>query len=138
MIIVDTNVISEPLRSRHDERVREWLNRQAPETLYLSAVTVAELMLGVELLPGGRRKDELRSAVESVVVEVFRGRILDFDSDVAMTYAPLLARARGRGIAISVADGQIAATASHHGFAVATRDVQPFEALGLAVINPWL
>ena len=137
MIVVDTNVISEPLRSAHDERVRQWLNRQAPETLYLSAITVAELMLGVELLPDGRRKDELRSAVESVVADTFAGRILDFDSGVAMTYASLVAGARGQGITVSVADGQIAATASHHGFAVATRDVQPFEAVGLTVINPW-
>ena len=137
MIIVDTNVISEPLRTRHDERVREWLNRQAPETLYLSAITVAELMLGVELLPEGRRRDELKSAVESIVADTFRGRVLDFDSGVAMTYAPLMASARRNGIAVSVADGQIAATASHHSFAVATRDVQPFEAVGLTVINPW-
>ena len=137
MIVVDTNVISEPLRSAHDERVRQWLNRQAPETLYLSAITVAELMLGVELLPDGRRKDELRSAVESVVADTFAGRLLDFDSGVAMTYASLVAGARGQGITVSVADGQIAATASHHGFAVATRDVQPFEAVGLTVINPW-
>lgn len=137
MIVVDTNVISEPLRSAHDEGVREWLNRQAPETLYLSAITVAELMLGVELLPDGRRKDDLRSAVESVVADTFVGRVLDFDSGVAMTYASLVAHARRQGIAVSVADGQIAATASHHGFAVATRDVQPFEAVGLTVINPW-
>ena len=137
MIVVDTNVISEPLRSAHDERVRQWLNRPAPETLYLSAITVAELMLGVELLPDGRRKDDLRSAVESVVADTFAGRVLDFDSGVAMTYASLVAGARGQGITVSVADGQIAATASHHGFAVATRDVQPFEAVGLTVINPW-
>jgi predicted nucleic acid-binding protein len=138
VIVVDTNVISEPLRTHHDARVRDWLNRQAPETLYLSAVTVAELMLGVELLPTGRRRDDLRSAVESVVSDRFAGRILDFDSGVAMTYASMVADARTRGIAVSVADGQIAATASHHGFAVATRDVQPFEAVGLNVINPWL
>lgn len=137
MIIVDTNVISEPLRSAHDERVREWLNRQAPETLYLSVITVAELMLGVELLSDGRRKGELRSAVGSVVADTFRGRVLDFDSDVALTYAVLMARARRQGVAVSVADGQIAATARHHGFAVATGDVQPFEAVGLTVINPW-
>ncbi len=137
MIVVDTNVISEPLRSAHDERVRGWLNRQEPETLYLSAMTVAELMLGVELLPDGRRRDELRHAVESIVTDTFRGRVLDFDSGVALTYAPLMARARRQGVAVSVADGQIAATASHHGFAVATRDVQPFEAVGLTVINPW-
>lgn len=137
MIVVDTNVISEPLRSAHDERVRQWLNRQAPETLYLSAITVAEVMLGVELLPDGRRKDDLRSDVESVVADTFAGRVLDFDSGVAMTYASLVARARRQGIAVSVADGQIAATASHHGFTVATKDVQPFEAVGLTVINPW-
>ena len=137
MIVVDTNVISEPLRSRHDQGVRDWLNRQAPETFYLSAITVAELMLGVGVYRRAAGRDELRGAVESIVTDTFRGRVLDFDSDVAMTYAPLMAGARRQRIAVSVAYGKIAATASHHGFAVATRDVQPFEAVGLTVINPW-
>jgi predicted nucleic acid-binding protein len=137
VIVVDTNVISEPLRAGHDPRVRSWLNRQAPETLYLSAVTVAELTLGVELLPEGRRRTELRAAVSSVIGDVFRGRVLPFDAAVAETYASLVARARARGRSVSFADGQIAATASHHGFAVATRDVGPFEACGVTVIDPW-
>ncbi|VXB34529.1 type II toxin-antitoxin system VapC family toxin [Aeromicrobium sp. 9AM] len=137
MIVVDTNVISEPLRKGHEQRVRDWLNRQAPETLYLSAVTVAELTLGVELLSDGRRKDDLRGAVRSLIAETFRGRVLAFDGAVAQAYASLVADARMRGRSISFADGQIAATASHHSFAVATRDTSPFEACGLTVINPW-
>lgn len=137
MIVVDANVISEPLRQGHDRRVRDWLNRQEPETLYLSAVTVAELSLGVELLPDGRRKDDLRGAIGSLIAEVFRGRVLAFDAGVAGAYGSLIADTRARGLAVSFADGQIAATASHHGFAVATRDTGPFEACGLTVINPW-
>lgn len=137
MIILDTNVVSEPLRPRPDPHVRSWLNRQAPETLYLSAVTVAELMLGVEVLPNGRRRSELRTSVGTVIADVFGDRVLPFDEAVAEAYASLIASARAGGRSVSFADGQIAATASFHGFAVATRDATPFEACGVTVIDPW-
>ena len=136
MIVLDTNVLSEPLRSRPDGIVAEWLDRHDPETLFLTSVTVAEALFGVELMPEGRRRDQLREATEAIIA-VFGERVLDFDRSAATEYATRVASCRRTGIPVSVADGQIGAIAAAHGFAVATRDVEPFAALGLDVIDPW-
>ncbi len=138
MIILDTNVISEPMRPKGDPAVRAWLDEQAAETLYLTATSLSELLLGVELLPDGARKEGLGAALAELVAALFEARVLPFDREAAMVYAPLVGRARALGQAISVADGQIAAIAAAHGFAVATRDTGPFEAAGVPVIDPWV
>ncbi len=137
MILVDTNVVSEPLRPEPDPRVGEWLNRQNAETLYLSAITVSELLLGVALLPKGRRRNRLGQAVDEIVSELFAGRILSFDENAARHHAGLTAATRATGHSISLADGMIAATAKAHDYAVATRDVTPFSLAGVEVIDPW-
>lgn len=138
MILLDTNVISEPLRKTPNPRVVEWIDAQTIETLYLSAITVAELRLGVAVLPSGKRKDNLRSRLEQEVLVLFRDRVLPFDLPASDSFAQLMAQARATGAAIGRTDGWIAATASAHGFAVATRDTAPFAAAGLAVIDPWV
>ena len=137
MILLDTNVISEPLRPSGDAAVLAWIDAQIVETLYLSAISLAELRLGMATLPAGKRKDVLYSSFEQRVLPVFAGRILPFDSAASEAYAVLRARARAQGKAIAPADGYIAATAKSHGLIVATRDTGPFEAVGLTVINPW-
>ena len=138
MILVDTNVISETLRQQPDPAVVRWMDAQSIETLYLSAVTVAELRYGIAVLPEGRRRQVLHSGLEQSVLPLFEGRILSFDGTVAESYAELMAAARRRGRGVSAADGYIAATAHAAGLMVATRDTSPFEAVGLAVVNPWL
>jgi predicted nucleic acid-binding protein len=137
MILLDTNVISEPLRPAGDAAVLAWIDAQIVETLYLSAISLAELRLGMATLPAGKRKDVLHSSFEQRVLPLFAGRILPFDSAASEAYAVLRARARVQGKAIAPADGYIAATAKSHGLIVATRDTRPFEAVGLTVINPW-
>ena len=137
MILLDTNVISEPLRPAGDAAVLAWIDAQIVETLYLSAISLAELLLGMATLPAGKRKDVLHSSFEQRVLPLFAGRILPFDSAASEAYAVLRARARVQGKAIAPADGYIAATAISHGLIVATRDTSPFEAVGLTVINPW-
>lgn len=138
MILVDTNVISETLRQQPDPAVVRWMDTQSIETLYLSAVTVAELRYGIAVLPEGRRRQVLHSGLEQSVLPLFEGRILPFDGATAESYAELMAAARRRGRGVSAADGYIAATAHAAGLMVATRDTSPFEAVGLAVVNPWL
>ena len=138
MILVDTNVISETLRQQPDPAVVRWMDTQSIETLYLSAVTVAELRYGIAVLPEGRRRQVLHSGLEQSVLPLFEGRILPFDGAAAESYAELMAAARHRGRGVSAADGYIAATAHAAGLMVATRDTSPFEAVGLAVVNPWL
>lgn len=137
MILLDTNIVSEPLRLTGDMSVLHWIDAQAIETLYLSAISLAELRLGIAVLPSGKRKDTLRTSLEQRVLPLFAGRILPFDTAASEAYAELRARARLEGRAIAPADGYIAATATTHGLMVATRDTAPFEAAGLKVINPW-
>ena len=123
----------------HLERaaVEAWLDRQAAETLYLTATSLSELLVGIEILPDGKRKEGLYDALSELLVQLFESRILPFDQQAAMAYAPLVGHARARGCPISVADGQIAALAAVHGFTVATRNTAPFAAAGVPVINPW-
>ncbi|HDR8859240.1 TPA: type II toxin-antitoxin system VapC family toxin [Burkholderia territorii] len=137
MILVDTNVISEPLRREPSGAVIEWLDAQIVETLFLSAISLAEMRFGVAALPAGRRRDWLDQSIEQRVLPLFRGRILPFDDAASKACASLRAKARAAGHALVPADGFIAATAAANGLIVATRDVAPFEAAGLRVIDPW-
>lgn len=137
MILLDTNVISEPLRLTGDAGVLAWIDAQSIETLYLSAISLAELRFGIAALAPGKRRETLHSSFEQRILPLFVGRILPFDAAASEAYAVLRARARTQGNAIAPADGYIAATASCHALMVATRDTGPFEAVGLTVINPW-
>jgi predicted nucleic acid-binding protein len=137
MILLDTNVISEPLRLSGDAAVLAWLDAQAIETLYISAISLAELRFGIAVLPLGKRRETLHTNLEQRVIPLFAGRILSFDMAASDAYAVLRALARAQRRAIAAADGYIAATAAIHGLMVATRDTAPFEAAGLTVINPW-
>lgn len=137
MIVLDTNVISELWKIAPNANVLAWIDAQAIETLYLSAITVAELGYGIATLPEGKRRTIFQQRLEQEVIPLFAGRVLAFDLGTAQSYADLMARARAEGKAISQADGYIAATAKAHGLMVATRDTQPFQAAGLEVIDPW-
>jgi toxin FitB len=137
MILVDTNVVSEPLRPRGNPRVPDWLDRQIPRTLYISTISVAEILFGVRSLPAGKRRAALATAIEREVQRLFAGRVVPFDLAAARAYAALMSGARAKGATISILDGQIAAIATANGFDVATRDEAPFRAAGLKTINPW-
>jgi len=137
MILVDTNVLSEPMRSRVEPRVVAWLDRQRLETLFVSSVTIAEILFGIEALPRGKRRRALAEGFEATMARAFEGRVLAFDLEAARAYAQLRAEAQARGLAIAPLDGQIAAIAKVHDFAVATHDVSPFRAAGVKTIDPW-
>ena len=136
MIVLDTNVISEAIKKAPHPPVRAWLNAQAAETLFLSSVTVAELLFGIAALPAGKRRDKLTEVVDGLLA-LFRDRVLPFDTDAVRRYAELamLAGASGRGFPMP--DGYIASIAASRGFIVASRDTAPFMAAGVSVINPW-
>jgi toxin FitB len=137
MILLDTNVVSEPLRQKADMGVVAWIDAQPIETLYLASITVAELRFGIAVLPAGKRRDTLHENLEQRILPLFAGRILSFDMAASQSYAQIMVSARASGLAIGTADGYIAAIAAANGKIVATRDTQPFEAAGLAVLNPW-
>ncbi|GAB7541045.1 MULTISPECIES: type II toxin-antitoxin system VapC family toxin [unclassified Cupriavidus] len=137
MILLDTNVVSEPLRAVGDPSVLAWIDAQNIETLYLAAISLAELRFGIAAMPAGKRREILQTSLERRVLPLFAGRILSFDAAASSAYAEIRARARAQGMAIATADGYIAATAAANGLTVATRDTAPFEAAGLEIINPW-
>jgi predicted nucleic acid-binding protein len=137
MIILDTNVFSEPTKPVADSNVLAWFDRQDHDSLYLTAVNLGELWEGIALLPEGRRKVALRAGLEMQLTALIRTPILPYDSAAAVAYASLVARAKANRYTLPVADAQIAAIATVHGFVVATRDVEPFRAAGVPVINPW-
>ncbi|HFB7270358.1 TPA: type II toxin-antitoxin system toxin FitB [Neisseria gonorrhoeae] len=140
MILLDTNVISEPLRPQPNERVVAWLDSLILEDVYLSAITVAELRLGVALLLNGKKgkkKNVLHERLEQSILPLFAGRILPFDEPVAAIYAQIRSYAKTHGKEIAAADGYIAATAKQHSLTVATRDTGSFFAADVAVFNPW-
>ena len=138
MIILDTNVVSEPLRPDPDQHVVSWLDAQAVETLYLTTITIAEVRYGIAALPQGRRRTTLSDRFEGEALPRFDGRVLSFDEPATREYASLRSRARSRGLAIGDLDALIAGIARAHGHGVASRDVSPFEAAGVRqVVNPF-
>lgn len=136
MIVLDTHVVSEAMKPEPNAAVRAWLNQQSAETLYLSSVTLAELLFGIAALPDGKRKKKLSRVLDGVM-ELFQDRVLPFDTDAACCYAELAVAARRSGRGLPTPDGYIAAIAASRGFLVASRDTSPYEAAGLQVIDPW-
>jgi toxin FitB len=138
LIVLDKNVISETQKKRPDAGLMAWLDAQDPSNLYLTAVTAAELVFGVQCLAPGARRSGLERAVTAILGEDFAGRILPFDLAAARQYGAAVAAARNRGHAVATADGQIGAIAlAHGGVPVATRDHTAFAALGVEIIDPW-
>ncbi len=136
MIILDTNVVSEAMKPEPNLVVRAWLNDQAAETLYLSSVTLAELLFGIAALPSGKRKEMLALTLEGLM-GLFKDRVLTFDVEAARHYADLAVVAKVSGRGFPTPDGYIAAIAASRGFIVASRDTAPYEAARVTVINPW-
>jgi toxin FitB len=137
MIILDTNVISEPMKPKPDARVLYWLDKQLSKAFYLTTPSLAELLSGIELLPNGHRKTTISNMLYHFKDKLFGDRVLPFDVDAAQAYAMVQSTAKKNGRAIGDFDAQIAAIAYVQGFTVATRDTSPFEAVGIPVINPW-
>jgi toxin FitB len=136
-VLLDTNVLSELLRAQPDPRVFAWVGRQPADSLYISAVTQAEMTLGARLLPAGKRRQGLEQALEAMFDEDFAGRILPFDSACAAGYATVVAARRRAGKPISQFDAQIAAIALSRRLGLATRNTPDFEGCNLTLTNPW-
>jgi predicted nucleic acid-binding protein len=137
MIVLDTNVVSEPLRPAPDPGVLRWLDAQAPETLFLTSITVAEFMAGIAALPKGKRRIRLSRALLQDVLPLFEDRVLPFDTRAAYAFADVHAGASASGNPIGFADGAIAAVTAAHGFALATRNVRDFRGAGIEIVDPW-
>ena len=138
MIIVDTNVLSEVMKVSPLPRVVDWWNSHPETELYLTSITQAEILAGIELLPKGKRRAAIAQAAEATFREDFADRILPFDSEAAREFARITAARRKLGRPISQPDAQIAAIARSCGAVLATRNSGDFEHCGVKLVNPWV
>ena len=137
MLILDTNVVSELMRPAPDPAIASWVAERATSSLFLTAVTEAELRFGLAVMPPGKRRDGLATGLERMLETGFANRILPFDSGAARAYAGIAAARRRLGRPIGQADCQIAAIALARGMAIATRNVRDFEDIGIDLFDPW-
>jgi len=137
IIVLDTNVLSEVLKPSPEEAVLHWLAEQNREIVFTTAITQAEIMYGVEMLPSGKRRTRLQHAVEKLFREEFPERILVFDSGSALLYPKIVARRARLGHPISQFDALIASVCHSRNAAIATRNTTDFEDCGLTIVNPW-
>ena len=137
MMVWDTNVVSELMRLEPSEQVVEWTDRQPIDEVFITAITVGELLHGIGRLPTGRRRNELSELFEEMVTEDFERRVLAFDGVAAAHYADIVVERERIGRPISMADAQIAALCRSHGATVATGNVDDFADIGVLIVNPW-
>lgn len=137
VVVVDTNVISELIRSKPEPAVIDWFDRLSGEEVRMAATTVGELYFGAARLPEGSRKVLLTNRIDIVVHEVFRGKVLAYDAAAAEIGGGLMAGLERRGRTIGLADVEIAAICAASEAALATRNTKHFEGLGIDLIDPW-
>ncbi len=135
MIVLDTNVLSEPLKTRPDPAVLSWLG-QVTEEATLTAISVGEILVGVRALPSGRRRAALMIAVEQVFT-TFADRVVPYDERAAREYAAMQESRGTAGHPLSVEDGMIAAICRSRGLTLATRNTKDFHDLGIVLVDPW-
>lgn len=138
MIVLDTNVLSELMRPSPAPQVRIWVDQHPAGDLWITAMTAAELLVGVAALPEGGRKRQLGNQVGTLLDDVFSGRTLPFDEAAAVEYARVVTARRRAGTPIGMADAVIAATCLAGGaLRLATRNVADFAGIGLRIEDPW-
>lgn len=137
MILLDTNVLSEFMREKPEPAVVNWLDEQAPESIWTTAVTVFEICFGLELLPAGRRRMRLEAAFARSIEEDLQGRVVSFDSASAAVASALAAQRQREGRPVEIRDLMIAGIATARKAVLATRNVAHFEGTGITLINPW-
>jgi predicted nucleic acid-binding protein len=137
MIVLDTNVLSEIFRPVPSQTVLDWLAAQERLSVYITTITQAEILYGIELLPVGKRRTALAAAVDKVLTSDFQGRILSFDEEAARIFPRIIVRREVMGRPISQFDAMIAAVARTQSAWLATRDVVNFEHCDLRILNPW-
>jgi len=137
MIIFDTNVLSELMKSKPDSSVAAWVSRQNPDDIFTTTISEAEIQYGLALLPDSKRRRELSAAVEAMFADDMEGRVLVFDSTAAEAYGRIMVERRAAGRPISVPDAMVASVARAFEATVATRNIRDFEGCGITVIDPW-
>ena len=137
MLVLDTNMLSEIMRPEPEGKVADWIVRQPSEELFTAAVCQAEILSGLAVMPGGRRRADLEEAARAMFADDFDGRILPYDTQAAAAFAEIFAARRKAGRPSGTIDLMLAAIARVRGASVVTRNLADFEGVGVAIINPW-
>ena len=137
MILLDTNVVSELVRSAPEPSVEAWVRNKPSKSLYFSSVSEAELRFGAAILPAGRRREALFANIEGMLKRAFGDRVLPFDREAARVYGDVASMRRSAGRPPDPVDCLIAAIARSRGLAVATRNVSDFEGMEVELFDPW-
>jgi toxin FitB len=138
VIVLDTNVVSELAKPEADARVVAWADAQSIFDLYTTAISEAEILYGLSIMPTGRRRDALQQAMAAAFSALLSGRVLPFDRMAARWYATLACEYRQRGRPVGRPDLQIAAIArARNADAIATRNLRDFADCGVPLVNPW-
>jgi predicted nucleic acid-binding protein len=135
--LVDTNVLSEAVRTKPEPRVLDWIGAADEALLYLSVLTLGEVRKGLALLPQGKRRTRIETWIDVEVQFRFAGRILPINSAVADRWGLLAAEAKKNGRALATIDGLLAATALEHNLTIVTRNVRDFRDTHVLLLNPW-
>ncbi|HEY4471377.1 MAG TPA: type II toxin-antitoxin system VapC family toxin [Stellaceae bacterium] len=135
--LLDTNVVSELIKSRPDERVVAWIRATDEADLHLSVLTFAEIRYGIEKLTQSARRERLQRWMDIELADRFEDKILDVDRGVAELWGVIMARAAIVSVRLPVMDTLLAATAEHHGMTMVTRNVRDFARAGVATLDPW-
>lgn len=135
--LLDTNVISETVRPRPEPRVLGWMRDQAPRDLFLSAVTLGELVRGTVKLPDPSRSQRYRHWIRHDLARQFDGRVLAFDEPAAIRWGEIMGAGDRSGEPRPALDAQIAAIAGQYGLTLATRNIKDFQGMGVPLLNPW-
>ena len=135
--LLDTNCISEVVRTTPDPRLLAWMQSAAESLLYLSVLTVGEIRKGIAILPPSKRRTQLETWLEVELQTRFAGRILPIDTIVADRWGWLSAEAKRQGRPLAVVDGLLAATALRYGLTIVSRNVTDFTTVPVPVLNPW-
>ncbi len=138
MILIDTNIISEMMKTTPSNAVVSWFDRQKTTELFITSITIAEISYGLNILSEGKRRNSLETVFNKAIVNAFKHRILSFDENAAHFYGKIMGQRKELGRPLSVLDGQIAAIARAHGFSIATRNIRDFSDCELTLINPFI
>ena len=135
--LLDTNCVSELVRTKPDPHVLEWFEAANEDTLYLSVLTLGEIRKGIAALDQGRRRTRLETWLNVDLQVRFSGRILSVDIAVADRWGLLAAQAKQGGTPLAIIDGLLGATAIHHNLTMVSRNTRDFANVQVAVVNPW-
>jgi predicted nucleic acid-binding protein len=137
VVILDTNVISALMTAPREESVARWLDQQPAPSIWITSITLFEIRTGLGLLPTGRKRLALEAAFDTLLSNVLKRRLLDFDGPAAIAAAEITARRRAAGVNVDIGDTQIAGIAAARRATLATRNVRHFEDMDIPVVNPW-